>query len=114
MTVQPNGAAEVVFPAADAQHLARVAAAEAAARRGEFAEARRLVGIDDAVVDQALYELSRPVAVEEHADASVACALAAASVAELVRVAHLQGYEDVVGVVVVEDLTAPCDEDGGF
>lgn len=114
MTVQPNGAAEVVFPAPDAQHLARVAAAEAAARRGDFTEARRLVGIDDAVVDQALHELSRPVAVEEHADATVACSRAAAAVAQLVEVAHAQGYDDVVGVVVVEELTAPCDEDGGF
>jgi hypothetical protein len=60
------------------------------------------------------YELSRPVAVEEHADASVACAAAAASVAQLVELAHAQGYDDVVGVVVVEDLEAACDEDGGF
>lgn len=48
------------------------------------------------------------------ADAAVACAGAAVAVAQAARKAREQGDEDAVGVVVVEDVEAPCDEDGGF
>lgn len=51
------------------------------------------------------------VAVVEHADAAVACAAAAAAAAQAAADAHAAGDLDAVGVVIVEDLRAPCDAD---
>lgn len=53
------------------------------------------------------------VAVVEHADAAVACAAAAAAAAEAAAEAHAAGDLDAAGVVIVEDLSAACDEDAG-
>jgi hypothetical protein len=55
-----------------------------------------------------------PVVREHDADAAVACARAMAAVAEAAARARARGDEDAVGVVVVEDVEAACDEDGGF
>ncbi|OLT19161.1 hypothetical protein BJF78_36395 [Pseudonocardia sp. CNS-139] len=51
---------------------------------------------------------------EHDADASVACARAVAATAAAVARARAAGDEHAVGVVVVEDVEAACDEDGGF
>lgn len=54
------------------------------------------------------------VAVVDDCDAAVACAAAATTAAEAARQARADGDDDAVGVVVVEELSAACDEDGGF
>jgi hypothetical protein len=63
---------------------------------------------------QARREPLELVEVAESDNASLACATAAAAVAEAVARARAAGDDDVVGLMIVEDITAACDEDGGF
>jgi hypothetical protein len=58
-------------------------------------------------------ELERVMSAES-ADADAACAAACAAAVAAEREARANGDTGAVAVVVVEDVDAPCDEDGGF
>jgi hypothetical protein len=69
---------------------------------------------DGADLEQGVDEWLEEVMTAESADADAACAAACAAAVTAEREARARGDNGAVAVVVVEDVLAPCDEDGGF